>query len=341
MNLLPCINNCYQPAAPVRFGWKSADKLPDDFGYVYVEDGDIEWSDELRSYQTCMPFEGTRVLEFRIPSPTLQLVSRVGELLKRNGRDALKKPGFAYVVTPFKSDGLPQDALDVEYAKARSLAMKITESVYQQDRGYYVPASRFQRFEGFSRLVVDISSRGPSTYADASPEARRLDQELLDNQNAVSGGYQGIQSSKLPHYDRAEGLLTFVQGTNRGVQGGAHRLSDVHDYLSTNKLSPAEVFGYVEWAFSNVGEPAHVQKLLDEYSIEIKPVEGQIGILIINNFANQSGVLHGATPLQITESDYHRQFFQYFYPQANNRAKERLKAFCRSTEKLPAPDARD
>ncbi|MGW2226110.1 hypothetical protein [Streptomyces formicae] len=124
--------------------------------------------------------------------------------------------------------------------------------------------------------------------------------------------YGSNWSFKRPHADRDAWLFSHRYGPVAGCVGGAPVLLDVRRYLRRHGLRFADAF---EWSreptpgSKPVLRAEHHEAAMAECGVVLEGV-GLDAVLFVNNLPD-AGVLHGATPVRVTDQDgfvreYHR-----------------------------------
>jgi hypothetical protein len=124
--------------------------------------------------------------------------------------------------------------------------------------------------------------------------------------------YGSRWSFKQLHMDRDALLFSHLYGPVTGFTGGSLVLADIRAYLARHRARFDDLFEWSDEATPGskpVLRAEHENAVLAEVGLEVGPL-GPDEIVFINNFPD-SGVLHGVTPVAVTDRDafvreYHR-----------------------------------
>ncbi len=124
--------------------------------------------------------------------------------------------------------------------------------------------------------------------------------------------YGSAWSFKELHMDRDALIFSHLYGPTAGFDGGALLLADVRAYMGRHSAGFTDLFDWSQEPTPGskpVLRAEHESAVLAEYGANVGPL-GPGEILFVNNLPS-AGILHGATPVEVTDPDgyvreYHR-----------------------------------
>lgn len=170
----------------------------------------------------------------------------------------------------------------------------LVTNVYVSETVAETRAWHHRLFEGVWAVLEALGMRAAtgtcysSTARDGSVEQSR---------------YGSRWTYKRPHMDRNALIFSHLYGPVAGFEGGEVLILDARRYLNLERVSFREAF---EWSSEPTGgskpvlRETHLQRAIGEYGVNLGHLN-QHQILFVNN-TPESGILHGATPLRVTES---------------------------------------
>lgn len=225
-----------------------------------------------------------------VPLPSAALVEEIRRRTEREGATFLDRPGFAFLITPFKKSAHES----LEWVQARLLMIEVLKALRSEEEK-------------------------PLHHPDTS-------KHYASDKDVNEAG--DFNTPKDPHYDAASRLVGHVIGPLRafcgvdrashepGFRGGHKQIFDIWQALKDCGITPGQLANKLGMKPVAAGmqhdksllDKAFLKKLHTDYKIEFDPITDSKENIVIDICNNEPrdvpsgrGVFHGASPITLPE----------------------------------------